>query len=172
MNAQARVLLVVLLLVVGVKVGREAHSWLTHGPERARFGEVRERLLDAGVEVVRTRARADTLRVEFERMDRALEPDQSALDAYQERMRSGALSPPGYAAYRDRVLRYNRKVEQLNAQHREVKEARERARRAEDRYHALADSARSLARVLGDPYYATPSPLEAAVKRGVIRVEP
>ena len=38
---------------------------------------------------------------------------------------------------------------------------------AADRYNLLADSMRSVAARMGDPYYAVPSPVELAVAHGI-----
>lgn len=172
MTPRARVLLVLFLLLVGFQVAKEGYAWLAHGPERARYVELRDRLVDAGVELVRTRARADTLRSRREAADRALDPDRRALDLYQARMENEVLSPAAYAAYRDRVERYNRRVELLNERTRALNDARAESQRARVRYYALADSVRAVARVLGDPYHAVPTPEEAAAERGVIQLPP
>lgn len=172
MSPRARVLVVLFLLLVAFRVAQDGYAWLSHGPERARYTELREQLLDAGVEVVRTRARADTLRSRREAADRALDPDREALDLYQERMEREVLPRAAYAAYRDRVERYNRRVEILNRRSRELNAAMARSQRAQRRYYALADSVRAVARVLGDPYHPVPTPEEAAAERGIIQLPP
>lgn len=169
MKQRVRALLGLLLLVVVAKVGAEVYDWLAHADERERLVAMREELLDAGVEVMRTRALLDTLRVEIDGADRVLEQERRALDAYGKKSERGSLPPHLYAAYRADLDRYNRKVARRNETFHRWESAMARNHRSVERYNALADSVRALAAVLGDPAYAVPSPLEAAVERGVVR---
>lgn len=169
---RARTLLGFLGLLLLAKIGMELYQWGAQRQPRERLGAVRERLVDAGVVLIRAEARLDTLRRALEGGNEALEEERSALDAYETRMREGPLPPEGYALYRERVDRFNRHAERHNARLRQWNAAVARKDEALDRYAALADSARALARELGEPIYPIPSPAEAAVERGVIRPVP
>jgi chromosome segregation ATPase len=160
------------LLLLALKVAGELYDWAAHRQERERLGAVRERLVDAGVALIRAEARLDTLRRELEGGSQVLEEERSALDAYEARMKTDPLPPEGYALYRDRVERFNRRAERHNAKLREWNAAVARKEEALGRYATLADSARALARALREPLYPIPSPAEAAVERGVIRPLP
>ena len=54
---------------------------------------------------------------------------------------------------------------------REYQQSHSRYAAAADSYTARADSVRNLATRMGEPYYAVPTPLEAAVKRGVLKAD-
>lgn len=168
----ARVLVVLLVVVVAAMIGREVYRWWLFQEEREELVRMRERLVETGVAVVRAETRLDTLRHAVDRMDRVLERDRRALDVYARSAREGTLPPHLYAAYREDLKHYNQKLERRNARYREWEEERARGRAALDHYHALADSIRTLAREVGEPYYPVPSPVEAAVERGVLRESP
>jgi len=74
-----------------------------------------------------------------------------------------------YGRYKTELERYNRHVVERNARLRQYQGARDRYVTAVDRYNARADSLRQLAARMGEPYYAVPTPLEAAVQRGVLK---
>lgn len=169
---RARTLLGLLGLLLLVRIGMELYAWGAQREERERLGAVRERLVDAGVVLIRAEAKLDSLRRELEGGNDALQEEKRALDAYETRMRREPLPPEGYALYRDRVERFNRQAELHNARLRGWNAAVARKDEALERYVVLADSARALARELGEPIYPIPSPAEAAVERGVIRPVP
>lgn len=171
MTRLARILLVSLALLVLGRLGVEVYDWAAHREERERVRELRARLHDAGVEVVRSHAREDTTAVAFREADEALEREHRLLEAYKERALSGG-APDVYAAYREALDRYNRQVAERNARARERWAAQVRKRDAQLRYDALADSIRGVARALGDPYYHVPLPAEAAAERGALKLDP
>ncbi len=171
-NQRLFVLVAALALLLAGKLGKELYDWRAHADDRARLLAVRGRLLDAGAEIMRTRAELDTLQRVLEREDGALERERRALAAYEPEAPGSALPPHLYEAYRAHLDRYNKRVARYNEHLARRNEsfhvwqavlARNRA--AVDRYNALADSLRAVAEVLGDPYYQVPSPLEAAAER-------
>ncbi len=169
---RARTLLGFLGLLLLARIGMELYDWGAQREVRERLGGVRERLVDAGVVLIRAEAKLDTLRRGLEGANEGLQEERRALDAYEERMRREPLPPEGYALYRGRVERFNREAGRHNARLREWNAAVARKEEALERYTTLADSARALARELGEPVYPIPSPAEAAVERGVIRPVP
>lgn len=172
MTLRLRTLLIFLVLVVAVNVGRELYDWRAYAEERTQLVGVRSRLLDAGADVVRTRARLDTLRTVIEGEDRKLEQERRALRAYGRKADGGALPPHLYEAYRVDLERYNEHVARRNESFQEWEAVIARNHAAVDRYNALADTLRALAGVMGEPYYPVPSPIEAAEERGLIQLEP
>lgn len=169
---RVRMLLLLLLVIVAGKLGAEWFRWTTSGDERAQIGALREQVVDAGVEVVRAQARADTLRMAIEREDSALEQDRLALERYTGRAHGGTLSSELYARYRRDLARYNVQVSARNQRFARWHQERARNGAAVDRYNQLSDSIRAIARRMGEPYYPVPLPVEAAAERGLIRVDP
>lgn len=165
MNLRLRVLLAFLALLLAGKVGKELYDWQAHADDRVRLVAVRGRLLDAGAEIMRTRAELDTLKRVLDREDGELEREKRALGAYDRKAQGSALPPHLYEAYRADLDRYNEHVARRNRSFHAWQEVLARNHSAVDRYNALADSLRAVAEILGDPYYQVPSPLEAAAAR-------
>ncbi len=162
-------MLMVLLAVVGVKLSEQLYRYVAYRDERQQVGEIRERLLDSGVELTLTRAESRQQRDSLEADDRRLDDERRALSRF-DRMSQGGYLPSGvYPRYKAELERYNRHVVERNARLRRYHQARERYVAAVDRYNAQADSLRTLAARMGEPYYTVPSPLEAAVQRGVLK---
>jgi hypothetical protein len=164
-------LLIVLLVVVGLKLSDQIYRWLAYGPERARVRAIRSELVDAGAQIVRTRLESDSMRALLRAEDEGLEREFRALRRYDDSARNGALPPDLYQRYRADLNRYNEHVSVRNARFYDWREVQARGHAAVSRYTILADSARELAVKLGDPYYAVPTPAEAAIERGLIRME-
>lgn len=172
MNRRVRVLLAFLLLLLAGKVLKELYDWRVHADDRVQLVAFRSRLLDAGAEVLRTRAELDTLKQVLDAEDLKLERERGALRRFDREARGDALPASVYGAYRVELDAYNQHVERRNERFREWERVLARNHAAVDRYNALADSLRTVAAVLGDPYYQVPSPLEAAEARGVVRAAP
>lgn len=165
MNLRLRALVAFLLLLLAWKVGKELYDWRAHADDRARLVGVRGRLVDAGAEIMRTRAELDTLKRVLDREDGALERERRALRAYDRRAEGSTLPTHVYEAYRVDLDRYNQHVARRNDSFHAWQGVLARNHSAVDRYNALADSLRAVAEVLGDPYYAVPTPLEAAAEK-------
>jgi hypothetical protein len=158
-------LAVAVLLLVGIQLAREAFRWYAYAEERSAVQRLVGELEEAGVEVVRTQLRADTLRHEIEAADRALGEVRAEVAAYERQARSGSISPRLYPGYRDRVEEFNRRVAQRNARLEEWEETILRNHRAVGRYNLMADSIRWYTARMGEPYYSIPTPAELAARR-------
>ena len=101
----------------------------------------------------------------------ALEREQRALRRYDDFAHDGALPTVLYERYRAELTRYNDHVAARNARLSQWQEVLARNHSVVARYNLLSDSIRDLATRMGDPYYAVPTPAEAAIERGVIKPE-
>ena len=151
-NQRLLVLVAALVLLLAGKMGKELYDWRAHADDRARLVAVRGRLLDAGAEIMRTRAQLDTLKGVLVREDGALERERRALGAYDRKARGSAIPAHLYEAYLADLDRYNGHVARRNESFHAWQAALARNHAAVDRYNALADSLRAVAEVLGDPY--------------------
>jgi len=168
----SRIFLLSLALLAVGRLGVEVYDWAAHRQERERIRGLRTRLLDAGVEVVRSHAHEDSLAAALREADEALEREHRLLEESKVRALRGGAPPALYAAYREALDRYNRQVAVRNARARARWGAQVRKQEAQTRYDALADSIRGMARALGDPYYSVPLPAEAASERGAQKLDP
>ncbi|HEX8674734.1 MAG TPA: hypothetical protein VF710_22740 [Longimicrobium sp.] len=172
MKSTPRFMLLVLLAVVGVKLSEQLYRWAAFRDERRQVGELRERLLDSGAELTLSRAEARRRREVMEAEDHKLDEERRSLMRYNRLSNGGYLPTALYGRYKAELERYNRHVVERNLRLREYQQAHDRHAAAADLYNARADSVRDLAARMGEPYYAVPTPLEAAVKRGVLKPEP
>ena len=171
MKSTPRFMLLVLLVVVGVKLSEQLYRWVAFRDERQQVGELRERLLDSGAELTLSRNESRRLRQQMETEDRKLEDERRSLMRYNRYSTSGYLPTGLYDAYKEDLERYNRHVVERNGRLRAYQQSHDRYATAVDLYNARADSVRDLATRMGEPYYAVPTPLEAAVKRGVLKAD-
>jgi len=165
-------LLFLLLVIVGVKLSDSVYRWLAYAPERARVQVLRAGLVDAGAQYVRTRQESDSMRAVLHGEDDALEREERLLRRYDDQASGGGLPPNVYARYRDDLTRYNRHVAERNGKLAAWQDVQARQNAAAARYTVLADSLHELATRMGDPYYAVPTPAEAAIERGIIKPLP
>jgi hypothetical protein len=165
-------LLFLLLVVIGVKLSDSLYRWVAYGPERAQVTQMRRELVDAGAGIMRTRQESDSMRTVLRHEDDELEREQHALRRYDDFAHDGALPADLYERYRRDLTRYNAHVAERNGKLGVWQEVQARNHSAVSRYNVLADSIRELATRMGDPYYAVPTPAEAAIERGVIKPEP
>lgn len=161
-------LLLLVALVAVVNLGRQVYGWIAYADERASLQGLSERLEDAGLEVMRTQLSADSLRVQIQAMDSELGGRKQSVASFERFVRDGALPAHLYDAYRTELEGYNRQVQIRNARFARWKEVVVRNHAAVGRYNGLADSIRSLADQIGEPYFQIPSPVELAVKRGLV----
>jgi hypothetical protein len=159
-------LLFLLLVILGVKLSDSVYRWLRFGPERAQVQVLRNRLVDAGAQYISTRQAGDSMRGILRAEDAQL------LRRYDSYASGGGLPPDVYQRYRDDLTRYNRHVTERNARLADWQEIQARQNAAASRYSVLADSLNALATRMGDPYYAVPTPAEAAIERGIIKPQP
>lgn len=173
MNARDRLrgLLLILVVIVGAKAVQQAYRWFAFGSERAQLEAMRERVADAGVDVVMTAAKADTLHRAIKQMDRDLETKQRAVHRYGRYAQDGALGAHLYDSYRADLAEYNALVTERNARLEEWKAVIAHNQAAVNRYNSLADSIRAVAGRIGDPYFPIPLPVEAAAERGLLKID-
>ena len=165
-------LLFLLLVILGVKLTDSLYRWARFGPERAQVQVLRTSLVDAGAEYVRTRQAGDSMRALLRAEDEQLEVEEQRLRRYDSYATGGGLPPDVYARYREDLTRYNRHVTERNARLADWQEIQARHNAAASRYTVLADSLNALATRMGDPYYAVPTPAEAAIERGILKPQP
>jgi hypothetical protein len=109
------------------------------------------------------------MRLVMEKEDAALEAELRALRRFDRMARGGALPTEIYARYRADLDRHNLHVGERNERLRDWQAILARNHAAVDRYNVLADSIRDIATKMGEPYYAVPTPAEAAMERGLIK---
>lgn len=158
---------VVILLLIMAKVGQQAYRWWAYDEERARIEALSGELEDVAIEVVSSQLMADSLRRQIEQMDEALQVSRSRLATYERHSAGGALPTTVFAPYSRDLERHNRQVVVRNAAFERWREAVQRNHTAVGRYNALADSIRTTAAHIGEPYYSIPTPAEVAVERGI-----
>ena len=164
-------LLFLLLVIIGVKLSEEVYRWAAFRDERVRVKELRASLVEAGAQIVVTRGASDSMRAVMETEDAALEKELRDLHRYNRMARGGALPTDVYARYRADLDRHNLHVGVRNERLRDWQAILARNHTAVDRYNLLADSIRDIATRMGEPYYAVPTPAEAAMERGLIKPE-
>lgn len=170
MNTGDRVrgLLLIVVLLLLVRAGQYTYGWVAYRDERARLGVMSRHVADAGVIVVRSEVRADTLRTAIGRVDRELGALRRTLDRYGRYAHEGMIAAHLYDSYLADLQAYNKRVGERNALMEEWNTLLERNRGAVNRYNLLVDSIRNLAARTGDPYYPIPLPIEAAAERGLV----
>lgn len=166
-GSPVRLLVVLLALFLSVQLARDAYSWFAYRDERDALRGMSGALEEAGVALMRTGLEVDSLRARVLEMDRQLDRSRAALEVYERQAVGGGIPADLYGAYRRDLDRYNAQVAERNAVLRTLEAEAVRNRAAAHRYNRLADSIRSLARRMGDPYYQVPSPAELAVKHGL-----
>jgi hypothetical protein len=172
MRSPARFILLFLLAVIGVKVSEQAYRFVAFRDERRQVAELRDRLLDAGAELEVNAAEVRRLRDALQAEDARLEEERRRLMRLQHALEGGAVSESQYEQYRMALEGYNRHVVERNGRVAGYQELRDLAYGSNQRYDALADSMREIAARMGEPYYAVPTSVEAAMARGVIKPEP
>ena len=131
--------------------------------------ELRERGADAGVEVIRSRARADTLSRKVAALDEVLERRVEELRAFEPQMEGNRLPRHLYGSYRERMDDFERILRDRDRAADEWRRELDGNRRAVVRYNAIVDSVRVIGASIGEPYYPIPNPAEAAAERGILR---
>jgi hypothetical protein len=164
-------LLLILAVISGLWLSQQLWRWAVYGEERALVRGMRPELVEVGADIVRTRMASDSMRKVMGAEDNALEAEQQELRRYNRLARNGTLPLDLYQGYKRDLARYNEHVTHRNARLRDWQEILTRNHAAVDRYNVLADSVRVLTTRMGDPFYPVPSPLDAAVERGLIKPE-
>jgi hypothetical protein len=161
-------LLAIVALLVLAQIGMHLHRWYRFGEERVVLQDLRERGTDVGVDVIRSRARADTLSRTVAALDEELERRVAELRAFEEHMEGRRLPRHLYGSYRERMDRFERVLRDRDRAADEWRRQLDENRRAVIRYNAIVDSVRMIGASIGEPYYPIPNPAEAAAERGIL----
>ena len=162
-----RIFILFTCAIIAVELAHDVYRWYAFSEERAQLRVLNEMVDAAGVAVVKTQLREDSLLDRIEAMDQALESSRDAFTAYDERARDGSLTAGGYQQYRARIARYNDQIAVRNAWIVRYQRAVSGNRDAVKQYNRLAEEIRSIAARMGEQHYNIPSPVEAAVKNGM-----
>lgn len=154
-------------LLLLAKLGEQLYRWVAYQDERAELRQLAAELDTVGLAVMKTQLSAESLRVTVQGIDEELDRERRVLAGMEERASRGRLSRAEYSRYRTRLRGYNRDVARRNAGFEEWKAVVDRNHAAVHRYNLLADSMRAVARRMGEPYYAVPTPAEVAVRHGL-----
>ncbi|MBW3572120.1 MAG: hypothetical protein KY467_13555 [Gemmatimonadetes bacterium] len=164
MRSPGRFLLFVVLVIVGVKLSEQAYALVAFRDERVQARELRTQLLSAGAELVDARLEADSLRRVIAAEDERLERELRVVQRFHRQARRGPMTAEDFAAYGQKLERYNLNVVSRNAVLRRLEALHQRQHAAVTRYNLLADSLHALAVKMGQPYYQVPTALEAAAE--------
>jgi hypothetical protein len=155
-------------LVATVQIVEHLFRWYVHRDERVELAALREELIDVGAEMIETQLAIEQIRAAIVELDaNGYGPRIAVYPAgrYHGRTSESASAAPRDVAVVDehrraRVLERNRHLDELNG-------VVARRNSAAARYYLLADSIRSVAERVRDPYFAIPLPAEAATARGI-----
>lgn len=165
---RVRVFLLFSAALLTVELGRGVYQWFAYAEERAEIRRLSPQVDEAGVAVVASHLRVDSLRQRIEAMD-------SSLERARHRFRrfgggdGGRMTSAAYSAYRREVSRYNDRVAERNGWITQWQRAVNDNRAAVDRYNLLAERIRGVATRMGELHYNIPSPAEAATRGGLGR---
>jgi hypothetical protein len=161
----------VIVLVATLKFAQQVYRWVVFADERSQIGRVEAELQEAALGVIRTQITADSLRIRIEAVDSNLDQEREQLDRYESQALRGTISRSTETRYRAELASYNRQVAQRNELFLDWRETIDRNHAQVDRYNLLADSVRTLAAEIGEPYYPILSPAEVAERRGLLGEE-
>jgi hypothetical protein len=166
-SSRVRPLIWFALIIATVQVVQHVFDWHRYRHEREELVALRERLVDAGAELVREQLEADRIRSWLDAEEQRLAGKRNAVESYGRHARDNVLPHHLYGAYRQDVEELNERIRMRNQKLEELRLTIARRNSAADRYNVLADSMRTLAVTAGDPYHAIPLPAEAAAQRGI-----
>jgi uncharacterized coiled-coil protein SlyX len=153
--------------LVTVELAHDVYRVFAFAEERAELRVLNDEVADAGVAVLKSQLRADSLKIRLEQLNTVLEGARDSVNSYDRRAARGRLGPAEYTDYRRRVDAYNRRVAEQNASLNELQDAITANRHAVRRYNQVAERIRTLAASMGELHYNIPSPVEAAVRTGL-----
>jgi hypothetical protein len=165
-------LLFFIALVVAVQIAEHLYRWYVHRDERAQLAVLREELIDVGAEMIEAQLAVEHIRAEIQMLDS--EGERWRVRAFPQGSPRPAPPATRWAARPDdeehdriqaRILERNRQLDDLSV-------VVSRRNSAAARYYLLADSLRSVAQRVRDPYFAIPLPAEAATARGISATGP
>lgn len=164
---RVRPLLWLALALVVFQVTQHLYDWHRHRDERMALVELRERVVDAGADVVRLQLAAEELRAWLDEEDARLEGKRQAVESYGRYASGNTLPEHVFRFYQRDVAELNARIGIRNQKLEDLRATVMRKQAATDRYNLLADSMRALAVAAGDPYHSIPIPAEAAAQRGI-----
>jgi hypothetical protein len=153
------------LLIAAAKLGQQLYRWYAYSEERREIGRLYAELEEAGMGVIRTQVRADTLRWAIARADEGLAASREELARYEGQLERGRLSRVLEGAYRRGLGAHNQGIVERNELFSDWRTVADSNRAFVDRYNLLADSIRRVAARMGEPYYPVPSPAEIASRQ-------
>ncbi len=157
------VIALTLLVVVGGRISWQYYRWHQHAPERAMLIALEADLEDAALGVITTQVASDTLQESIHRADEELIRGRVYLANLERRYSQGR----DRSQYLDELSDFNARVNERNRMVEEWRQVVSSNHRYVDRYNQLADSMRSVAERMGEPYYPIRSPAEIATARGM-----
>ena len=164
---RVRVFFIFTFALIAVELAHDVYRYYAFAAERNQLRVLNELVDAAGLEVVRTQLRADSLRSRIEAMDDSLEGSREGFDDFDRLAVDGSLSPRAYREYRSRILRYNDRLGERNAWVPRLNRAVGENRDAVKEYNRLSEEIRLIAARMGELHYNIPSPVEAAVRNGL-----
>ena len=153
--------------LIAVELVHDVYRYYAFAGERAQLRVLGEMVDAAGLDVVRTQLRADSLRARIEAMDDSLEGSRDGFASYDRLAVDGTLSHRAYLVYRDRIASYNDRVAVRNSWYARWQRAVGENRDAVKQYNRLSEEIRVTAEKMGELHYNVPSPVEAAVRNGL-----
>lgn len=166
-RARSWVILAAVAILLAVKVGEQLYRWLAYRDERVQLAALAMELDTVGLSVMTTQLAAESLGTFVKGVDAELDGERRRIARAEERAASGTLTHPEYSRYRAGVRRYNAEVARRNAAFEEWKAVVARNHLAVRRFNLVADSMRALAKRMGEPYYAVPTPAQIAGRHGL-----
>lgn len=153
-----RVFLLFTVALIALELTHDVYRLFAYAEERTQLRALGGVVDGAGLAVMRTQLRADSVRARL-----------AAMDAELDEARQGfALIDDGTSPeYRARVSEYNEKVAVRNFWLVQWERVLAENRTAVRRYNDVADEIRSIAARMGEFHYNVPSPVEAAVRNGL-----
>ena len=153
--------------LIAVELAHDAYRYYAYAGERTQLRVLGTMVDAAGLEVVRTQLKADTLLSRIKAMDDTLEGSREGFDDYDRLALDGELSQRAYREYSSRVSSYNDQVGVRNSWYLRWQHAVGENRDAVKNYNRLSEEIRTTAARMGELHYNIPSPVEAAVRNGL-----
>ncbi|MEX2571004.1 MAG: hypothetical protein WD737_06840 [Gemmatimonadota bacterium] len=161
------VLLAILVMIAAAKVGQQLWRWYAFADERVAVATLEAQLDSAGLGVISTHLRADSLRIAIEGLDDELARSRQQLDRYERQAGSGGMLQSLQGRHRDDLAAFNQRVRERNAHFSGWRTVVDSNHVYVDRYNLLVDSIQALTARMGEPYYSIPSPAEIANRHGL-----
>jgi hypothetical protein len=166
-NQRLLALVALLSFVAAIKLGQQLYRWAAFGEERARISALDSSLQEAGLGVISTQVRSDSIRAVIASIDEQLTVSRDRLDRYERQAAERSISTSTERAYRRELADHNANIRRRNQLFREWADIIDVNHVHVERYNTIVDSIRGLAADMGEPYYPILSPAEIASRNGV-----